>query len=147
MAAACEMSVKIVTDKSTSLLISFILAVRWGQDSWTQHQLCQQMTLVSHVAHLPCLPNLTDNLLVLSHLPGWILCAFPRNTTDLMLPIAVIVADRLVEHREKNPIFTVRTKIVVLLVVQKKKKPKFWIKGAEMLSCVWEVQPYPGVAD
>lgn len=28
MAAACEMSVKIVTDKSTSLLISFILAVR-----------------------------------------------------------------------------------------------------------------------
>lgn len=118
------MSVKIVTDKSTSLLISFILAVRWGQDSWTQHQLCQQMTLVSHVAHLPCLPNLTDNLLVLSHLPGWILCAFPRNTTDLMLPIAVIVADRLVEHREKNPIFTVRTKILVLLVVQKKKKAK-----------------------
>lgn len=64
-----------------------------------------------------------------------------------MLPIAVIVADRLVEHREKNPIFTVWTKILVLLVVQKKKKPKFWIKGAEMLLCVWEVQPYPGVAD
>lgn len=36
-------------------------------------------------------------------------------------------------------------KNLVLLVVQKE-KPKFWIKGAEMLSRVWEVQPWPGVA-
>lgn len=70
-----------------------------------------------------------------------------RNKTDLMLLIVVVVVNRLEEHREKYPIvrlWTPPSKILVLLVVQK--KPSFWVKGAEMFSCVLEVQPCPGMA-